>query len=123
MFTNPPGDSAGRLVDDAGCKGLRRGSAHVSEKHANFIQADEGGSADDVWALMHEVRQLVEETTGVRLAWEVVAVNGIVAAHHNADYDIDSGKLLSTNRILARRINPVLEGDYFDRNRRAPLTW
>ncbi len=43
VFTNPPGDSAGRLIDAAGCKGLRVGTAEVSTKHANFIQADDGG--------------------------------------------------------------------------------
>ena len=49
VFANPPGDSAGRLIDAAGLKGLRVGSAEVSTKHANFIQADPGGSADDVF--------------------------------------------------------------------------
>ena len=48
VFTNPPGDSAGRLIDAAGGKGRRRGTAAVSTKHANFIQADDGGRADDV---------------------------------------------------------------------------
>ena len=67
VFTNPDGDSAGRLVDASGCKGLRLGTAHVSEKHANFIQADPGGSADDVHALVHEVRRRVREATGVDL--------------------------------------------------------
>jgi UDP-N-acetylmuramate dehydrogenase len=67
VFTNPAGDSAGRLVDDAGCKGLRRGSAHVAEKHANFIQADPGGSADDVAALITEVRARVLDHAGVDL--------------------------------------------------------
>jgi UDP-N-acetylmuramate dehydrogenase len=67
VFTNPPGDSAGRLVDAAGCKGLRWGTAHVSEKHANFIQADPGGSADDVVALVAEVRVRVLEAHGVDL--------------------------------------------------------
>ncbi|MEA2717101.1 MAG: UDP-N-acetylmuramate dehydrogenase, partial [Actinomycetota bacterium] len=43
VFTNPPGDSAGRLIDAAGCKGRRRGSAFVSPKHANFFQVDNGG--------------------------------------------------------------------------------
>jgi UDP-N-acetylmuramate dehydrogenase len=71
VFTNPPGDSAGRLVDAAGLKGLRVGSARVSEKHANFIQADEGGSADDVVALVREVQRRVEERTGVRLEPEL----------------------------------------------------
>ena len=74
VFTNPQGDSAGRLVDAAGCKGRRRGSASVSDKHANFIQADAGGSADDVFALMVEVRDTVEERTGVRLHPETALV-------------------------------------------------
>jgi UDP-N-acetylmuramate dehydrogenase len=74
VFTNPPGDSAGRLVDAAGLKGFRLGSAHVSPKHANFIQADEGGSADDVWALVQEVQRRVEERMGVRLVPEVRTV-------------------------------------------------
>jgi UDP-N-acetylmuramate dehydrogenase len=70
VFTNPPGDSAGRLIDAAGGKGLRRGTAVVSSKHANFIQADEGGSADDVRALMDEVRALVRAHSGVDLVPE-----------------------------------------------------
>ena len=74
VFTNPPGDSAGRLVEAAGCKGLRRGTAAVSDKHANFVQADPGGSADDVFALMVEVRDAVAERTGVRLHPETVLV-------------------------------------------------
>jgi UDP-N-acetylmuramate dehydrogenase len=67
VFTNPPGDSAGRLIDAAGCKGLRVGSASVSTKHANFFQADDGGSADDIVTLMGEVRRRVREHTGVDL--------------------------------------------------------
>jgi len=70
VFTNPPGDSAGRLIDEAGLKGLRRGSALVSMKHANFVQVDDGGSADDVVALMAEVARLVEQRTGVKLQVE-----------------------------------------------------
>jgi UDP-N-acetylmuramate dehydrogenase len=71
VFTNPPGDSAGRLIDAAGLKGHRVGSAHVSPKHANFFQADEEGSADDVVALIEEVQRLVEERMGVRLEPEL----------------------------------------------------
>lgn len=67
VFTNPDGDSAGRLVDAAGCKGLRRGTAEVSPKHANFIQADAAGRADDVFAVMVAVRDAVEAASGVRL--------------------------------------------------------
>ena len=71
VFTNPPDDSAGRLIDAAGLKGFRVGSAHVSPKHANFFQADDGGSAGDVAALIREVQRRVEEETGVRLEPEL----------------------------------------------------
>jgi UDP-N-acetylmuramate dehydrogenase len=70
VFTNPPGDSAGRLVDAAGCKGRRIGSAEVSRKHANFIQVDPGGRASDVVALMAEVRTAVRDRFGIELAAE-----------------------------------------------------
>lgn len=71
VFTNPPGDSAGRLIDAAGLKGLRVGGAVVSPKHANFIQAQEGATATDVYALVGEVARRVEEETGVRLHHEL----------------------------------------------------
>jgi len=58
-------------VDLSGCKGRRRGSAAVSDKHANFIQADEAGSADDVLTLIEEVRSEVARATGVQLFTEV----------------------------------------------------
>jgi UDP-N-acetylmuramate dehydrogenase len=67
VFVNPPGDSAGRLVDEAGAKGLRIGSAEVSPKHANFIQCDPGGRAADVHALMLEVARRVADRTGTWL--------------------------------------------------------
>lgn len=71
VFTNPAGDSAGRLIEAAGCKGLRIGSAEVSMKHANFIQADPGGSADDVAYLVAEVRKRVESSMGIKLQPEL----------------------------------------------------
>jgi UDP-N-acetylmuramate dehydrogenase len=67
VFTNPPGDSAGRLIDRAGGKGRRHGSAAVAVKHANFIQADDGGQAADVLALMGELQDLVRTHAGVEL--------------------------------------------------------
>ena len=67
VFTNPPGDSAGRLIDAAGCRGLRLGSAEVSTKHANFIQVDEGGSAADVIEVMAAVRARVIDRFDVEL--------------------------------------------------------
>ena len=67
VFTNPAGDSAGRLIDAAGLKGTRVGSAEVSTKHANFIQVDTEGRADDVMALMAQVVDRVWEHAGVKL--------------------------------------------------------
>jgi len=74
VFTNPPGDSAGRLIDAAGLKGLRIGSASVSEKHANFIQADPSGSADDVRRLVEAVQRAVTARLGVDLDIELQLV-------------------------------------------------
>ncbi len=71
VFVNPVGDSAGRLIESAGLKGLRMGTAQVSAKHANFIQADKGGLADDVWRLVEHVRSEVAARTGVALVPEV----------------------------------------------------
>ena len=74
VFTNPPGESAGQLIDSAGLKGFRIGSAEVSPKHANFIQADPKGSADDVYALMKEIMRRVHEMHGVELHAETHVV-------------------------------------------------
>jgi UDP-N-acetylmuramate dehydrogenase len=76
VFVNPvPGEvSAGALIDAAGLRGRRLGTATVSDKHANFIQADDGGSADDVLALMTEVRSVVEASSGFRLRSEIKLV-------------------------------------------------
>jgi UDP-N-acetylmuramate dehydrogenase len=71
VFTNPPGDSAGRLIEAAGLKGRRQGTAVVSTKHANFIQADSGGSADDIFALMGLVGRTVLDRFGIDLQHEV----------------------------------------------------
>lgn len=71
VFTNPPGDSAGRLIEMAGLKGRRQGSATVSSKHANFIQADPGGAAADVHALIRLVQREVHDRLGVELHTEV----------------------------------------------------
>ena len=71
VFRNPPGDSAGRLIDAAGLKGLRIGGAVVSEKHANFIVNDQKGSAADVRQLAERVRAEVKARHGVRLEFEI----------------------------------------------------
>jgi UDP-N-acetylmuramate dehydrogenase len=71
VFRNPPGDHAGRLVDAAGLKGHRIGSAEVSTLHANFIVVDRGGSATDVRTVGDHVRAVVAERFGVELAYEI----------------------------------------------------
>ncbi len=73
VFVNPvPGEvSAGQLVDEIGLRGFRHRSAVVSDKHANFIQADEDGSADDVRELMRLVARRVEAETGYALRSEI----------------------------------------------------
>jgi len=94
VFTNPPDDAAGRLVEVSGCKGLRVGTAAVSTKHANFIQADDGGSADDVRRLIDRVRREVAERTGVELRTEVRLV-GFAGTENGAmgpaDEDLEDG--------------------------------
>lgn len=73
VFKNPPGRSAGALIDSLGLKGLRRGGAAVSERHANFIVNGEGrASCADVLALIEEVRARVEKAFHVRLETEIV---------------------------------------------------
>lgn len=71
IFVNPPDDAAGRLIEAAGMKGERVGSAEVSAVHANFICVDRGGSAADVWHLIRYVREVVWEREGVELHLEV----------------------------------------------------
>jgi len=70
-FKNPPGDSAGRLIDASGLKGMRIGGAQVSPKHANFIVNLGEASADDVLALMAEMRNRVFERFGIELEPEI----------------------------------------------------
>jgi len=74
IFKNPPGAFAGRLLEDAGVKGLARGGARVSDVHANFIVNGGGATADDVHALMREMVERVEARCGVRLQPEVKLV-------------------------------------------------
>ena len=71
VFRNPPGDAAGRLIEACGCKGLIRGEAQVSEKHANFIVNRGRARAREVLALIAAVRKKVFENSGVLLEPEV----------------------------------------------------
>jgi UDP-N-acetylmuramate dehydrogenase len=70
-FANPPGHKAWQLIDRAGCRGLRRGDAMVSEKHANFLINTGHATATDLEGLGEEVRRRVFETSGITLDWEI----------------------------------------------------
>ena len=80
VFTNPEGDSAGRLVDASGGKGLVVGGAQVSPRHANFIVTTPGATAADVRRLIEQLQQRVEERSGVRLRPEVVMIGDFSTA-------------------------------------------
>jgi UDP-N-acetylmuramate dehydrogenase len=71
-FKNPAGHSAWKLVDQAGCRGLRVGGAKVSEMHCNFLINDRQASGEDVETLGETVRARVRETSGVTLDWEII---------------------------------------------------
>jgi UDP-N-acetylmuramate dehydrogenase len=71
VFRNPPGDHAGRLIDQAGLKGTRVGTAQVSTLHANFIVTERDGRAADVRALGDLVRRRVADRFGVELEYEI----------------------------------------------------
>lgn len=71
IFKNPPGESAGRMIDDLGLKGRRRGGAVVSEVHANFIVNRGGATAADILGLKEEIREAVRHAHGIELEEEV----------------------------------------------------
>ena len=73
-FKNPPGHKAWQLIDEAGCRGLTRGAAQVSEKHCNFLINTGDATAADIEALGEEVRERVKSKFGVMLEWEIKRV-------------------------------------------------
>lgn len=79
VFQNPPDTSAGALIEQCGLKNFRVGGAYVSEKHANFIQADENATAEDIRNLINHVRDVVAESTGTILQTEV----RFIGTHHD----------------------------------------
>ncbi|CCE01838.1 UDP-N-acetylmuramate dehydrogenase [Bradyrhizobium sp. STM 3809] len=70
-FKNPPGHSAWKLVDAAGCRGLKVGGAQVSEMHCNFLINTGNATADDIETLGETVRDRVKATSGIELQWEI----------------------------------------------------
>lgn len=76
VFKNPPNDYSARLIEACGLKGYVIGDAQVSDKHANFIINRGNASAEDIEALIHYVRDTVEQQTGIRLELEVKVIGG-----------------------------------------------
>ena len=70
-FKNPPGNSAWKLIDAAGCRGLRVGGAQVSEMHCNFLINTGNATGHDIETLGETVRNRVKETSGIELHWEI----------------------------------------------------
>jgi len=83
-FKNPVGHKAWALVDQAGCRGLRRGDAQVSEKHCNFLLNLGTASSADIEALGEEVREKVKAQSGVTLEWEIQRVGLATAARQRS---------------------------------------
>ena len=81
-FKNPPGNSAWKLIDAAGCRGLRVGGAQVSEMHCNFLINTGEATAGDIETLGETVRTRVKENSGIELHWEIkrigISLDGIV---------------------------------------------
>jgi UDP-N-acetylmuramate dehydrogenase len=80
-FKNPPGNSAWRLIDAAGCRGLRVGGAKVSELHCNFLINDRDATAEDIERLGETVRARVKATSGVDLQWEIIRLGVPLEGH------------------------------------------
>lgn len=74
VFRNPPHHYAGRLIEECGLKGMNKGGAHVSDKHANFIINEKNATSRDIELLITEIRTTVEQKTGVRLIPEVCII-------------------------------------------------
>jgi UDP-N-acetylmuramate dehydrogenase len=70
-FQNPPGNSAWKLIDAAGCRGMRLGGAQVSDMHCNFLINTGNASAHDIEALGETVRERVKQNSGIELHWEI----------------------------------------------------
>jgi UDP-N-acetylmuramate dehydrogenase len=76
-FKNPPGHSAWKLLEAAGCRGLKIGGAQVSEMHCNFLINTGDATAADIEGLGEEVRRRVKETSGVDLQWEIKRIGRV----------------------------------------------
>lgn len=77
-FANPEGQHAWQLIDRAGCRGLSKGAAQISEKHCNFLINRGGATAAEIEALGEEVRARVQQSSGILLRWEIRRIGEIL---------------------------------------------
>jgi UDP-N-acetylmuramate dehydrogenase len=80
-FKNPPGHSSWKLVDAAGCRGLRIGGAKVSEMHCNFLINDQNATGEDIETLGETVRARVKAQSGITLEWEIIRLGQPLLGH------------------------------------------
>ena len=104
-FANPPGEEAWRLIDAAGCRGLKRGGAMVSQKHANFLINTGSATAADIEGLGEEVRRRVYEMTGIMLEWEIRRIGFPAPGFGTAAQD-GRGVSSGTSKRSAVRVPP-----------------
>ena len=106
-FANPPGERAWELVDRAGCRGLRRGGAMVSELHTNFLINIGDATAADLEGLGEEVRRRVFENSGIRLDWEIKRI-GIPLREYRGGPNMNERRH-SSNLLSAERESYCIE--------------
>jgi len=92
-FKNPPGSSAWKLIDEAGCRGFRVGGAQVSEKHCNFLINDRGATGEDIERLGETVRARVKAAAGVTLEWEIIRLGLPVSGRRVGEALAETAKL------------------------------
>ena len=105
-FKNPPGDSAWRLIDAAGCRGLVRGGAMVSRQHTNFLINTGAATAADLEGLGEEVRRRVHESSGVLLEWEIERIGRPLAIWESTT---SPSPPLEAERVVVRWGEPQLQ--------------
>ena len=95
-FKNPPGMSSWKLIDEAGCRGLRVGNAQMSEKHCNFMLNLGGASSYDIETLGETVRNRVRENSGIELIWEIRRMGHFASGKEVREFldgDVFTGKV------------------------------
>ncbi len=105
-FKNPDGHKAWALVDAAGCRGLRRGDAQVSEKHTNFLLNLGSASSADIEALGEDVRTRVKAASGIELEWEIQRVGNLTDSPRPSGEGVGGGAGVSPSPTSLRGTGP-----------------